>query len=646
MRVCKADLITAVCPSQLCAGLNAGCEAAFHSVKHLFDDPDTQGILFIDASNAFNNLNRSVTLHNLPKVCPILAPILTNTYRVPSDLFVGGRCLLSSEGTTQGDPLAMAMYAIGTLPLINRLKSESVTQIWYADDSAAGGELTALKQWWKQLNEWGPRFGYFPNSHKTSLLVKPDYLDEAISIFQETGIQISSEGGVYLGAPLGSTNYINQMVGNKIAQWKNDLVRLSEMALSFPHESFSLFTRGILSKWTYFFRTIDFSQESITSYLSDLEYTLCSIFLPALTNKHPPGTELRELLSLPTNLGGLGIPIPKEMGDQHYTSSIRTCAPLVDIILTPESPDPEQMLCCLSEQTELRSLVAGEKRRCGNEKVVKLRESLCVELQHKMELASEWGASVWLSTLPIKDMGFALHKTAFRDALCLRYGWSFDNLPSHCVCGKTSSMEHLLSCPRGGFPSIRHNEIWDITADILSEVCHNVTIEPKLQPLSGEHLHYVTGNTSAEARLDISANGVWGSRFERDFFDVRVFNPYASSNRQQSLTATYHRHELDKARQYDQLVRDVEHSSFTPLIFATTGGLGKSASTFYSHLASVLGTKKETPYSITMNLLHCRLNFALLRSSILCIRGTRSSHGRPLLELPFDLQQAECHLSF
>ena len=90
------------------------------------------------------------------------------------------------------------------------------------------------------------------------------------------------------------------------------------------------------------------------------------------------------------------------------------------------------MLCCLSEQTELRSLVAGEKRRRGNEKVVKLRESLCVELQHKMELASERGASVWLSTLPIKDMGFALHKTAFRDALCLRYGWSFDNLPSHC----------------------------------------------------------------------------------------------------------------------------------------------------------------------------------------------------------------------
>ena len=63
-----------------------------------------------------------------------LATILINTYREPTELFVDGEVLFSRERTTQGDPLAMAMYAIATVPLINKLK-ENVTQIWYADDA-------------------------------------------------------------------------------------------------------------------------------------------------------------------------------------------------------------------------------------------------------------------------------------------------------------------------------------------------------------------------------------------------------------------------------------------------------------------------------------------------------------------------------
>ncbi len=88
MKNCKEDLIAAVCPAQLCAGLEAGCEAAFLSMKHCYENTHSQGLLLVDASNAFNNLNRRTTLHNVQNVCPILGPILINTYRSASSLFV------------------------------------------------------------------------------------------------------------------------------------------------------------------------------------------------------------------------------------------------------------------------------------------------------------------------------------------------------------------------------------------------------------------------------------------------------------------------------------------------------------------------------------------------------------------------------
>ena len=94
--------------------------------------------------------------------------------------------------------------------------------------------------------------------------------------------------------------------------------------------------------------------------------------------------------------------------------------------------------------------------------------------------------------LPIQEHGCALHKGAFRDALCLLYGWQPNLLPSTCVCGKTFSIEHALNCPCGGYPSIRHNELRDITATFLTKVCHSVGTKPGLKPLSGEFLKYKT----------------------------------------------------------------------------------------------------------------------------------------------------------
>ena len=138
------------------------------------------------------------------------------------------------------------------------------------------------------------------------------------------------------------------------------------------------------------------------------------------------------------------------------------------------------------------------------------------------------------------------------------------------MCGQSFTVQHALSCPKGGFPSIGHNELPDFTASLLKETCHGVATEPSLQPITSETFQTVSVNKQDGARLDIVANGFWGGVYMRAFFDVRVFNLFAPSNRHSSIASSYRHHESLKKRHYEQRIREVEHSSFTPLVFSLT----------------------------------------------------------------------------
>ena len=131
------------------------------------------------------------------------------------------------------------------------------------------------------------------------------------------------------------------------------------------------------------------------------------------------------------------------------------------------------------------------------------------------------------------------------------------SLPSQCTCGQTYSVSHALSCPIDGYPTLRHNEVRDFTAGLLREVCHDATTEPPLQPLTGEAFIASSVKRDDQARLDISACGFWGGRFEKAFFGVRVFNPSAPSNQQPQMSATYRKHEKEKRRHYEHRVNEM-----------------------------------------------------------------------------------------
>ena len=104
----SVDIVEACGFLQKCSGMPAGIEAAVHATRCFYKDPTTEGILLVDAKNAFKCLNCQAALHSVRHLCPALATVLQNYYQSVAHLFVSGEAELSSaEGTTQGDPLSM-----------------------------------------------------------------------------------------------------------------------------------------------------------------------------------------------------------------------------------------------------------------------------------------------------------------------------------------------------------------------------------------------------------------------------------------------------------------------------------------------------------------------------------------------------------
>ena len=249
--------------------------------------------------------------------------------------------------------------------------------------------------------------------------------------------------------------------------------------------------------------------------------------------------------------------------------------------------------------------------------------------RRQIEILPEQGSSSWLTALPLKEHGFWLKKQDFRDVLALRYDWQLHNIPSTCICGTDFSPDHAMTCSFGGFPTIRHNELRDFIGSVVCEVCHDVENEPLLQPLGGEVFQARSTTTSQEARADVRAIGFW-TRWEAAFFDVRVFHAGASSYRDKSFSDFCQLHQRAKQLEYEERIISVDHGSFCPLVFATSGATGPLCDWFLKHLAGKVADRDPSEYSCVIAWLRCRISFALLSSAVMCIRGSRSSRRSPV----------------
>ena len=273
-----------------------------------------------------------------------------------------------------------------------------------------------------------------------------------------------TQGARVLGSVIGSSEASKIFLKDAEIKYTKSLDRHGQFALTSPQNAYACLTKGVQQKLSFLSRTTP----SMDGVLDKVEERLGRV-IPNIVGKEIIQEE-RELFSLPLRMGGLNIALPQDLHKNPLESfnndsfDIQQC----ELVQTKIS---------LSQKADMQRELISKKSRIENN---------LPEMKYTIQLASEKGASSWLNALPLSKHGFDLTKTEFLDGIALRYTWELKNTPAICPHGKKFSLTHALHCANSGYTHLRHNEIRDVFAKLMDDVCHDVQIEPKLQSLDAK----------------------------------------------------------------------------------------------------------------------------------------------------------------
>ena len=185
-------------------------------------------------------------------------------------------------------------------------------------------------------------------------------------------------------------------------EWVKQLEELSLIARSEPQAAYSAFTSGFKHKITYFIRTIP----NLSEILKPLDEVINNKFIPAITENQVISKDDRTLLSLPVNLGGLGIPVYAECCVVEFENSRKLTEILTGKIIAQQEEFTDETR---NERHTTSSLKAAKMKR-NKEILQDLRSRMTKEQIRGNDIAQLKGASSWLTSLPLKNEGFVLNK--------------------------------------------------------------------------------------------------------------------------------------------------------------------------------------------------------------------------------------------
>ena len=175
--------------------------------------------------------------------------------------------------------------------------------------------------------------------------------------------------------------------------------------------------------------------------LRRLDYVINNKLIPSFTENKLCGNDERHLLSLPTKLGGIGIPIFSEISQTEFQNSSQLTEEHVSLITRQERTYNIEKECLKN----IKHKIKLERQKCNQQKLVHIRSKLTTQQCRLNDINIEQGASTWLTNLPIEDEGYMLNKQEFWNLVNIRHGWPLSRTPRTCACGSNFNIEHALT---------------------------------------------------------------------------------------------------------------------------------------------------------------------------------------------------------
>ena len=617
-------------------------------MQQLWEDEGTEALILIDARNAFNEMCRAEALQTAGSRCVLLSPTLRNIYGHPSELrLADGSCILSEEGTTQGCPLGMAMFAISSVPLIEKVTTDGVHQSWYADDAAGAGKLDRLHVWFSRLTEEGPRYGYHTKFEKTVALVKPEFLQKFRETFKaelEKGLKFVSEdadnereqgldlGQRYLGVGIGSKAFREEFVRKRVNEWTTTIENLGVVGELFPHNAYATLTHSIIPRWRFVMRTMPVDPVLY----APLEKALINSFFRRALGWAPDSEEgLRTRCALPPRLGGLGLPRPEDLARQELSASAGGSLALADAVLRQDWDYKEDSKMI----QRARDSRLAEKHTQDLETAKRELKRLTGRARRGLEEAIEDDHSSWLSAVPLEHLALDLNRQVFRDAVALKMGQDLpDPLPQYCPdCGEDFDISHALTCKKGAWIVRRHHEVKAAWRALFREVSDQVDDEPVLPPAVMAAITKKSTTTDPGARGDIRVRGLF--QVQQDAYtDVVVVDTGCPSNVGKGAMTVLRAAETRKHSMYDERVRP--YGAFAALASSVYGTLGPEASKILALVTKGLDAERqEKAHKITMH--RVNLQIATVKAVSMSLRSRSPAAVFAKAQLPESLHDSE-----
>jgi hypothetical protein len=547
--------------------------------------------------------------------------------------------ILSEEGLSQGDPLAMILYGVALLPLVEGLRQAvpEATTPWFADDSAAIGKMTVCAKCLEYLSQHGLTYEYYIEPEKTHVICTQEEEPKAKAAFLSRGLVVNFlRGKWYLGGFIGSKMEREKWVRENVLKWADGVKILASIAKRHPQTAYAGFTMSLQQEWCYVAWTVP----EIGALFEPVEREISGSFLPALLGVEYGDADLHVLLSQGVTHAGLAIRNPVDCAVHLYKASEQATVEVIDSLRN----GTELNLAKHRQKVRGASKFARDMRNMDDVAANDARvRDKGIRVKNQLERTGLSG--IWLACVPKR-----LNGTEQCDG-----------------CGHRMSVEHALSCKVGGLVHIHHDNV----AQEFGHLCglaykpSRVSYEPLINHRSrgtaeanagnaqrggpnpsannqhatgveeGEiptaederadptHSPYVVEN---ENRGDVAVDRFWRNGW-------RITDTECRTTRNQEVQKVLNKCEMEKKDKHLRACHEMRRD-FTPLVYSVDGCAGRETKQAERKLAGVLAAKWDREYSEMVAYVRTRMALAVIRANTLLIRGSRSRirAQRPLID--------------